>query len=269
MEKDISDLLANDVLAKLSLKQPIKPDLEHLRLVYAAWSSNVPFDNSHKLIELYQEKDSLTLDTEIFFERWLEHNSGGTCWPTCYALYCLLVYLGFTARFVIGSMLISDYPIGANHGTIIVDIGEQEYLVDSSMLAFEPLRIDNTEPTRTKPSIHQIFASPKDGFFEVEWNTPRRKNHRIIFRSEPEYVNVNKSFFQQRYDISANIGVFNDELYISKRGKDWIKTIKGYEFTSMDQDRQLNVVSLSVDERVEVLINDFGLSSQVINQLPC
>ena len=37
-----------------------------------------------------------------FFEQWLDHGTGGTCWSSSNALYMLLTALGFTARRIAG-----------------------------------------------------------------------------------------------------------------------------------------------------------------------
>ena len=96
------------VLEKLGVERPA-PDLDGLRAVYAAWCGAVAFDNVLKLIHLADERSGpLPGSTaESFFEAWLEHGTGGTCWSGNGALHDLLEALGFDVARAIATMLSS------------------------------------------------------------------------------------------------------------------------------------------------------------------
>jgi uncharacterized membrane protein len=66
----------------------------------------VPFDNVRKLIALRLAHAPPLPGTYAadFFEHWLAHGTGGTCWSSSNALQMLLVALGFTTRRIAGSM---------------------------------------------------------------------------------------------------------------------------------------------------------------------
>ena len=91
------------------------PDLDGLRAVYAAWCGAVAFDNVLKLIHLADERSGpLPGSTaESFFEAWLEHGTGGTCWSGNGALHDLLEALGFDVARAIATMLSSPEAPGA------------------------------------------------------------------------------------------------------------------------------------------------------------
>ena len=93
------------VRKELGLPDSITNDLEDLRTVYAAWCNNMTFDNMRKFVSLRSGDKTLAgADANDYFEHWLEHRSGGTCWPSSNALFTLIDSYGFDARRVSGAM---------------------------------------------------------------------------------------------------------------------------------------------------------------------
>jgi N-hydroxyarylamine O-acetyltransferase len=93
----IGGALLERVLERLGFCAAPSADLAGLRAVYSAWCGKVPFDNGRKMIALRAQHD-LPLpggDAEQFFETWLAHGTGGTCWPSSSAVYELVQSLGF------------------------------------------------------------------------------------------------------------------------------------------------------------------------------
>src|SRR4051794_26905177 len=119
MPNELSLQLRDRVLTRLDLRETPHANLAGLRLIYAAWCQSIPFDNIAKLIALRTaaEKPLPGMSASEFFERWLKHGVGGTCWSTANALHQLLSSLGFNARTVAGSMGDTGY-IG--HGSVKV-----------------------------------------------------------------------------------------------------------------------------------------------------
>jgi len=129
----LSEQLVERVLTKLGVAARPDPALEVLRLIYAAWCRRVPFDNVRKLIHLRAGNfGPLPGSTgEDFFEAWLKHGTGGTCWPGAGALQTLLASLGFAATRGIGTMLAAP-NLPPNHGSVLLlieDVGLSEEIV--------------------------------------------------------------------------------------------------------------------------------------------
>ncbi len=142
-----ADLLAEDllerILERLGFSQAPAADLAGLEQLYASWCHLVPFDNVRKLIHLSNKNPAALAgdDATDFFEAWLRHGTGGTCWPGHGALYNLLGVLGFDADRGVATMMASaSLPPG--HGTVIVRFDDKRYIVDASILHGRPLRID-------------------------------------------------------------------------------------------------------------------------------
>jgi len=125
------------VLEALGFREAPPVDLDGLTAVYAAWCARVPFDNVRKLIALHGGASGPLpgLGADDFFDAWLTHRTGGTCWPSANALHALLDSVGFDSRRVTASMFDQGEP---SHGTTIVLLDGHEHLVDSSMLTGSP-----------------------------------------------------------------------------------------------------------------------------------
>src|SRR5690348_16732226 len=99
--------LVERVLAKLGFARRPEPTLENLRRLYGAWCQRVPFDNVRKLIHLRAgNRGPLPGGTaEDFFEAWLKHGTGGTCWANAGACHALWQSLGFDVERGLGTMM--------------------------------------------------------------------------------------------------------------------------------------------------------------------
>src|SRR5689334_18403724 len=127
--------LVERVLAGLGLDRRSEPTLEGLRKLYGTWCQKVPFDNVRKLIHVRAVNSGpLPGSTAVdFLKGWLRFGAGGTCWAGAGAFHALLVTLGFDALRGVGTMLAApDLP--PNHGTVVVNFGADQYLVDCSIL---------------------------------------------------------------------------------------------------------------------------------------
>ncbi len=157
------------VLEKLGIPRPAN-DLAGLAALYAAWCGAVPFDNVRKMIHVRAASpDPLPGDDpRDFFEHWLRHGAGGTCWAGNGALCALLEALGFEASRAIGTMLVvPDVP--PNHGSVSVRIAGRRYLTDASILHGEPLLLDETRETAVAHPAWGVRASFRDDRFHVHW----------------------------------------------------------------------------------------------------
>jgi arylamine N-acetyltransferase len=189
--------------------------------VYAAWCRKVPFDNIRKIIDLIEGGRLCGLSAAEFFENWLEHGTGGTCWPSSNALRTLLRSLGFDARRVAGSM----YDLGTiNHGTVKVRIDGEDWLADTCMLTHRPIPVNG-----------EIFIdNSKEARIEVE---PDGESHIIWYDFVPSPVYVpcrlhldpaDAALYKERYEVfSREYSPFNDRLYFRTGGPDGASLILG------------------------------------------
>ena len=258
-------------MTRLGLSARAQLDLNGLNELYAAWCGAVPFDNVRKRIWFAGDR-SVPLpgsDPTDFFENWLTHGTGGTCWPGNGALVALVHALGFDARRIAGAMIHGSGPAErAGHGSVVVTLSGTDYLVDASILSFEPLPLVPGESATTSPGIHQIRVEWSDGGFDVAWLTGHARDTPIHFRSDPEYDRVDHAFFLDGYERSKHSGPFNRALRACRRYPDSIVTIQRDEWTTVSADGTVTKRTLDAVERPKLLIDQFGFSEEIVRHLP-
>jgi arylamine N-acetyltransferase len=186
----------------------IEPDLEGLRRIYGAWCRTVPFDNTAKLIALGNDTPGLLpgIEADEFFERFLAHGAGGTCWPTSNALFVLLHDIGFDARRAAGSM--RDTGI-VSHGTVKVRANSSDWLADSSMLTNDPLPLTRHPFIGNDPLV-PVEVEVHNGDHVVWWDLPPNPTFipcRLLHDDVPH------QFYVERYEASRARSPFNERIY--------------------------------------------------------
>jgi N-hydroxyarylamine O-acetyltransferase len=269
-EPTLFPALLERVLAKLGLRQLPTLDVVGLNLVYAAFSENVPFDNVQKRIWFagLQTEPLPGGDPNDFFDSWLRHGTGGTCWPLNGAMYALLHALGFLASRIAGSVVVEGYPQRANHGSVLATLDGINYLVDAWMAAFRVLPLAPGRPASTGEGIHDIRAVLTENGFEIISYPGFNRDHPLPFRPEPEHDPVDHAFFLDRADRTRAVGFFNDALFITRHFSDSILTIGRMSKFRVAADGTLTKTEVGEAERMRTLIQEFGLSEEIAQALP-
>jgi arylamine N-acetyltransferase len=265
----LSPDLLERVLAKLGLSDHPSLDRDGLNGLYVAFCGKVPaLDNILKRIWLTGDQTApLTGGNPAdYFENWLTHGTGGTCWPTNGAVYALVSSLGFDARRIAGCIVMQEYP-GTNHGSVVVTLDGVDYVVDGNLGAFEVLPLMPSRTTSTGQGLNQIKAVPVENGFEVIWYSSVNRDEPLTFRTEPEHDPVDHNFFLTYYDETKKISIFNDTLFIVRRYPDSIVTL-GREKAAVAADNTLTKTAISDAERQRVLIEEFGISEEIAAALP-
>jgi len=199
------------------------------------------------------------MDATEFFERWLNHGVGGTCWSTCNALCDLLTSLGFNARRVAGSMRDTGY-IG--HGSVKVRIDDVEWLVDSSMLTEIPI-----------PLTDEVFISDQTG--KGPESEPTADGSHIVWADLPPNPTlipcrllpdpVDRTYCVERFEASRLRSPFNDVLFIRRNTNGGRMVLYGKTRYKKDADK-LDTRDLSPQELCQSLVDEFGISSDLVNR---
>jgi arylamine N-acetyltransferase len=197
--------LLTAVIEKLGFRERPLADLEGLRAVYGAWCREVPFDNARKLMALRSGRTLPGREASDFFEAWLEHGTGATCWPSSHALATLLEWLGFDVVRVTGSMGDSGVP---NHGSAKAALDGREWLVDSSILTLEPLPLGEDAIRTAGLELERDGDTHLLRILTPPQTTPMpcRIRHEAVWHS----------FYLERYEESRLRSVFNEKLYAKR-----------------------------------------------------
>lgn len=252
--------LRERVLEGLGLSSALSRDLGGLHRLYRAWCHAVPFDNVRKMIALRTMREGRLpgIAAEDFFESWLAHGTGGTCWPTSQALYALLDSVGFDARRVAGSM--RDAGV-VNHGSVKVRLAGLDWLVDSSSLTNVPLPLDGHVFVSREPLI-PAEVEAADGTHVVWVHTPPNSSHlpcRLLV-DPADYAT-----YEAGYESSRERSPFNQRLYARRNHPDELVVLVGCTRFSKTVDG-LAKRDLSPTELCQSLASDIGLSPGIISQ---
>ena len=269
-EPALAPALVERVLERFGLRQRPKRDLAGLNQLYAAFCGNVGFDNVQKRIWFAgaQKTPLPGGNPNEFFKNFLQHGTGGTCWPLNGAMYALAHALGFQARRIVGSVIVEGYPQGANHGSVLVNLDGINYLVDAWMASFKALPLIPGRPASTGEGIHDIWAVPTESGFEILSIPGFDREHPLPFRPEPEHDPVDHAFFLSRADRTRTAGFFNDALFVSRHFPDSILTIGRKSKFHVAPDGTLTRTEPSESECKKALVEEFGLSEEIVDAIP-
>lgn len=250
--------LLERVLERLRLSALPSASLDGLRAIYRAWCLHVPFDNVRKMIALRDGAQGPLpgASAEDFFENWLAHGTGGTCWATSNALYALVRACGFTARRVAASM--GDTGL-ANHGSVIVTLDGCEWLVDTSAMSNVPLPLAG-ETFILIDFVYEVELEFEGQEFLVWAQTPPSAGF-LPCRYFPDAVS--DEYYAARYEDSRLRSPFNQMLYARRnRPDEMIVLIGNTRFSKRAfglERRELTAVELC-----DALQKDLGLSGEIV-----
>ena len=268
----LSPELIERVLLKLGFTDRPAFDLPGLNTLYAAFCGGVPFDNIQKRIWFAGDQTTPLTggDPAVFFENWLAHGTGGTCWSINGGMCALVRSLGFETRCIAGSMIVEGVSRGANHGSVLVRLEEVDYLVDANIGSFKVLPLVPGTPASTGEDIHDITAVPIKGGFDVLWYTGISRKEPLVFRTEPEHDPVDHAFFLEAYDRTKSKGfdLFNHALYICRRFPDFIVTVGRKNKLVVAADNTITKTEIGDAERRRVLVEELGISEEMAEALP-
>jgi arylamine N-acetyltransferase len=270
----ISTELLDHVTSKLGVPSRINCDLAGLNKIYAAYSGHVPNDNIQKRIWLAGDKSRPVTGGEPteFFENWLEHGTGGTCFPANGALCALLRALNFDTWRILGSVMMEGIEHDGNHGTVIVRIDDTDYLVDAQLAAFSALPLIAGQSASTGDGIHDIHAVPRGEGFDVKWYPGSNRQAPMVTRLDLKRGPVTHDVFLAQYALSARRdrrrSPFNDALFIGRHFSNRILNVGRCTRTEISGDNVAKRREITLAERAQILVDEFGISAQIVRAIP-
>ena len=260
--------LVDAFVRRLGFEGRPQPTLAGLSALYLAWCRSVPFDNLRKRQWLASGATDPPPGAEAddFFTAYLEHGTGGTCWAVSGAMTDLLLELGFDARRVASSMLpFPDVPNRPNHGTTIVRFGEEQWMVDTSMLTEAPLPLDPARETTGGEGILSARVEPLDSLWRVWWKPWRAGPDEMP--CELERDDVDRDLYLARYRASVEMSPFNAATYVRKGHAGGVRTLTGSTLVEVDRGGVVQQTDVA-DRRDDVLVGVFGYSPEIVAGLP-
>jgi len=270
----ISTGLLERVLLRLDLNDSPSIDLGGLNRIVAAFSAGISNDNILKRIWLVGERRSPVTGGEPseFFENWLLHGTGGTCFPANGALFALLAALGFDAHRHLASVMMEGIETDGNHGTVVVRVDGADYLVDAQLAAYAALPLVIGRETSTGSGIHDIRAVPVGEEFDIQWYPGSNRQTPMVTRLDLNRGPVDHPVFLAQYALSASRdrrrSPFNDALFVGRHFPDRILNVGRGALTVVSADNTVSRRQISLAERRQILVGDFGVSVEMVDRIP-
>jgi len=270
----LSPGMVTRILSKLGLADRPTLDLAGLNRLYAAYCANIPNDNIQKRIWLVGPRVRPVVggNPVEFFENWLAHGTGGTCFPASGGLCALLCAVGFDANRISGSIVMEGIEQDGNHGSVLVGLDGVDYLTDAQLASFRVLALVPGEPASTGDGLHDIRAVPVADGFDVQWYPGSNRQTPLIMRPNFKLGPVDHSFFVAHYALSAlrqrNRSPFNDALFIARRFPDSIVVVGRGNRIDVCGDNTVIKTEISIEERDRILIEELGISEEAVSAIP-
>ncbi|MCL4814148.1 MAG: arylamine N-acetyltransferase, partial [Vicinamibacteraceae bacterium] len=258
VDTPLAPALVRRVCERLGWSPATPRTLDGLAALYRAWGLHIPFDNTRKLVALLTSdpRPLPGLDATDFLEHWLDHGTGGTCWPSANAMFALLSALGFRARRVAGSM--RDLGV-VSHASTKARLDAGDWLLDSSILSGTPLPLDGSTFIGEDP-VWPVEIEPVDGTHLVWWHTPNHVEH-IPLRLLVDPASYDT--YRERYERSRETSPFNQRLYARRNRSDELVLFIGHTRYTRTA-RGIVVKDLSAQELLRALTDDIGLSDEYV-----
>jgi len=267
----LSDALMDQIREKIGLDDDVPLTLAGLTDIYETWCQKVPFCSTLKRVHIATNAEGAFPAThaEDFFDAYLAHGTGGTCFSTGEAFYQFLRKLGFDVRRVAGTML--DFPLpGPNHGSVVATIDGIDYMVDPFFGSEIPLPLHGAASEAIKSESRQVkfLADTDDHAWIILWRFPFGTTW-MRCGMEDEHLDVPHSFFDERYQASGGPNsAFNTGLYISIHDGPATHAIYKNFYHIRRPDQPLESRPIDLAERNALLKDVFKFSDEMIALLP-
>lgn len=159
-----------------------------------------------------------------------------------------------------------------NHGTVLVRIDDAQYLVDTQLAAFSALPLIVGQPASTGEGIHDIRAVPRGEEFDVQWYPGSNRETPMFTRLDLKRGPVDNDVFVAQYALSAlrdrKRSPFNDALFIGRHVPGRIVNVGRLTRTEISSDNVAQKREITLAERAQILIDEFGVSAQIVKAIP-
>lgn len=244
----MDSLLVTAILQHLKIKKAA-PTLPYLKQLIIAYCTNIPWESASRIVRKSScDKVSkcLRLENE-FWNSAMHFGTGGTCYESNWAFFCLLQSLEYKGYLTINTIEDRD----SAHSAIILFINEQKYIVDIGYPLYAPILIPQKEIAITSSPFSSYHVKAlKENKYVVE-NHPHLKPYLFHLADAPV---TRKDYVKIATDDYDDQGLFLDRIILRK-----LVNNKPTRFD--DQDLPLNIHILEKGERKRTLIDVSNLIS--------
>ncbi len=243
-------------LARLRVERDhLEPIDEVLRLLQRKHLLTVPFEN----LDIHWKRP-IVLDVERFYNKVVVERRGGFCYELNGLFDDLLRSIGFSTRLISARVFNGkEFTPRFSHASIIVTIGDDEYLTDVGFGDFtsEPLRF-SLGAEQTDPAGVFVIRQVDGELFEVAKRENDGWKSKYLFKNEPHELSdfAEMCDFQQYSPLSH----FTKGKLTSIMTPTGRKTLTDTNFIVTDGSDRREIDIKSDDEFYAVLLAEFGIT---------
>jgi N-hydroxyarylamine O-acetyltransferase len=152
-----------------------------------------------------------------------------------------------------------------NHGTVRVRFGQENFLTDCSILHGEPLPLNGAAEVHIAHPAWGLRCAQRDGKWHITWR-PLHKVDGLECRLEA--FGLSGSDYHERYQQTRGWSPFNYEAYARLNKNDRVVGIGFGKSVVLPSDGTAQSRPISDAERRKFLIEEIGLSEEIVRQLP-
>jgi hypothetical protein len=169
--------MTEKILQHLKVKRS-PPTLEYLQELITSYCSNVPWESISKIVR--KNLNNYTICSRSEDEFWtsaFQYGTGGTCYESNWAFFCLLKHLGFDGYLTINKVIDKS----SVHSAIVIIINGKKYIVDIGYPTYAPIPMNKEAvmvlnhhvmnyrciPVSSKEYIIENFPHPKPYLYHL------------------------------------------------------------------------------------------------------
>jgi arylamine N-acetyltransferase len=241
-----------NILQHLRIKR-YPPTLEYLQELMTAYCSNVPWESVSKIVKKNSSgnsEDCLRLENE-FWTSAFQYGTGGTCYESNWAFFCLLQNLGFNGYLTINKVVDKT----GVHSAIVIVISDKKYIVDVGYPTYAPIPVIEEADTvsDTLPIMYRCTPGSSNEYIIEKF--PHPKPYLYHLRDLP--VNTRDYLKTASKDYEEG-GLFSDRIVIRK-------LINKVPTRFDSEDIPYNVHTLQNGDKVRTFIKDEELTERLSN----
>jgi arylamine N-acetyltransferase len=229
------------------------PSLEYLQELMTAYCSTVPWESVSKIVKrdsCNNTRNCLRLENE-FWTSAFQYGTGGTCYESNWAFFCLLQHLGFKGYLTINKIVDKS----SVHSAIVIIMNDKKYIVDIGYPTYTPIPIIGEAVTAWDNFPVNYRCTPASSNEYIIDNFPHPRPYLYHLTDVP--VNSKDYLKLARRDYGEN-GLFSNRIVLRK-------LINKVPTRFDSEDMPYNIHMLQNGEKVKNYVRDEDLVGRLSN----
>ena len=241
--------MTENILQHLKVKKS-PPTLEYLQELMTAYCSNIPWESITKIIRKHLNDSTIrSRSEEEFWTSAFQYGTGGTCYESNWAFFCLLQNLGFNGYLTINKVIDKS----SVHSAIVIILNDKKYIVDIGYPTYAPIPVHQEAVVVLNTLLMNYRCTPVSSNEYIIENFPHPKPYLYHLTDIPVQP---KNYLRTANEDYGEGGLFSDRIIIRKM-------INGLPERYDSEDLPCNIHILQNGEKLRTFIKE----EELINRL--